>query len=134
MPLVDVLQETFVAAAPGLVADALAEPSVAADLWPDLTVTVTQRRGLEGQRYAVRGAWHGTAELWLQACADGVLVHSYLRIDPATGSVSPRVARHEADRRQRTMRWALWRHKDRIEAGRAPGEAAVGTMVDRTAR
>ncbi|GIL28810.1 polyketide cyclase / dehydrase and lipid transport [Actinocatenispora comari] len=134
MPLVDVLQETFVAAAPRLVADALAEPAVAADLWPDLTVTVTQRRGLEGQRYAVHGAWRGTAELWLEPCADGVLVHSYLRLDPTAGPVSARVARREADRRQRTMRWGLWRHKDRIEAGRAPGEAAVGTMVDRTAR
>lgn len=134
MPLVDVLQETFVAAAPRLVADALADPSVAADLWPDLTVTITQRRGLEGQRYAVSGGWRGTAELWLQPCVDGVLVHSYLRIDPAAGPVSPRAARRELDRRRRTMRWALWRHTDRIEAGRAPGEAAVGTMVDRTAR
>ncbi|BCJ36680.1 hypothetical protein Athai_41830 [Actinocatenispora thailandica] len=133
MPLVDVLQETFVAAAPRLVAAALADPAVPADLWPDLAVTVTQRRGLEGQRYAVGGAWRGTAELWLQPCADGVLVHSYLRVDSA-GPVSARAARRELARRQRTMRWGLWRYKDRIEAARAPGEVAVGTMVDRTAR
>jgi len=130
MPEVDVVQETFVAAAPELVAAALADPAVPAEVWPGLTVTVTQRRGREGQRYAVDGAWRGTAELWLEAYADGVVVHAFLRVDPVRGTGSARARA----RLERTMRRAVMRYKDRIEAGREPGTAAVGTMAAANAR
>ncbi|WP_203660579.1 polyketide cyclase / dehydrase and lipid transport [Actinocatenispora rupis] len=118
----DVLQEMFVAAPPRRVADRLADPAVPAALWPDLTVTVTERRGDEGRRYAVDGAWRGTAELWLEPCADGVLVHAYLRVDRAAGVPSAAACGREWRRRDAAMRRALWPYKDELEADRSPGD------------
>lgn len=112
------MQETFVAAPPRTVAERLARPDARAALWPDLTVTVAQERGLEGQRYLVDGAWRGSAELWLSGCLDGVLVHAYLRVDPAR---PVRDARRAARRRQESMRRALWALADELTAGRPPG-------------
>jgi hypothetical protein len=114
----------FVAVAPRRVADRLADPAVPAALWPDLTVTVTEERGVEGQRYAVGGAWRGTAELWLAPCLDGVLVHAYLRVDPAA-PLSAGAARRAWRRRDAAMRRALWTYKDELEADRPPGEAVA---------
>lgn len=128
MPQVDLLDEVFVAAAPELVRAHTARPEVRHRLWPGLTVTVTQERGAEGQRYAVAGGWHGTAELWLERCLDGVLVHSYLRIDPAVALSSRRVAA-EARRRRAHGKRELFRIKDELEAGRAAGEPVAGTVA-----
>jgi hypothetical protein len=130
MPQLDVVQEMFVAATPPVVAARLGRPDVRRALWPDLAVTVSQERGLEGQRYAVAGSWHGTAELWLSPCLDGVLVHAYLRVDRSgslpAGSARPPLrpgrSRAELCRRDRHMRRALWVFKDELEAGREPGE------------
>ncbi|HEY3504580.1 MAG TPA: polyketide cyclase / dehydrase and lipid transport [Actinocatenispora sp.] len=125
MPQVDVVQEMFVAAPPRRVAERLADPTVPAALWPDLTVTVTEERGVEGQRYAVAGAWRGTAELWLSPCLDGVLVHAYLRVDRAAAGLSAPAARRAWRRRDTAMRRALWAYKDELEADRSPGEAVA---------
>ncbi len=128
VPQVDVLQEMFVAARPALVAARLTRPDVPGVLWPDLTVTVRQDRGVRGQRFVVSGEWCGSAELWLPTCADGVLVHAYLRIDPAGGAaVRPGRAAAEKRRRDRWLRRALWVLKDELEAGRAPGTPVPAT-------
>lgn len=121
VPQVDLLDEVFVAAAPARVRAYTARPEVHSALWPALTVTVVQERGDEGQRYAVAGAWRGSAELWLERCLDGVLVHSYLRIDPAA-PVPARRLRAEARRRRAHGKRELWRIKDALEAGRPAGE------------
>lgn len=113
------------AAAPALVAGQLADPAARALLWPDLALSVAQDRGVQGQRYTVTGAWQGSAELWLERCADGVLVHAYLRINPAGGPLPVRRARAELDRRRRRTRWGLWMLKDVLEDGRAAGETPV---------
>jgi hypothetical protein len=124
VPQLDLLDEVFVAAAPALVREYCERPATRARLWPGLTVTVAQERGDEGQRYAVvAGGWHGTAEIWLERCADGVLLHTYLRIDPA-GPVPPRRVAAEGRRRRGHGKRELWRIKDEIEAGRAAGEPA----------
>lgn len=127
MPQVDLLDEVFVATALPLVRAYVEQPGTRHRLWPGLTVTVTQERGDEGQRYAVAGAWHGSAELWLEPCLDGVLVHSYLRIDPTT-TLSHRRVVAEARRRRAHGKRALWRIKDELEAGRAAGEPVVGPV------
>ncbi len=116
------LQEMFVAAPPALVAARLTRPDVPTVLWPDLSVRVQQDRGAVGRRFLVSGGWCGSAELWLPSCADGVLVHAYLRIDRAGGvAVRPGRAVAEQRRRDRFMRRALWVLKDELEAGRVPG-------------
>lgn len=124
VPQVDVLQQMFVAAAPPAVVAGLCRTEVRHALWPDLEVTLGQDRGAAGQRYLVRGRWHGSAELWLPACADGVLVHSYLRLD-RPWPLPARRCRREQRRRSEHMRRTLWALKDQLEAGRAPGDPAV---------
>ncbi|MGA8116795.1 MAG: hypothetical protein WCA46_24435 [Actinocatenispora sp.] len=134
MPQVDVLQEMFVAAAPVLVVRRLCRPGTRRELWPDLRVTLSEDRGVAGQRYLVSGDWRGSAELWLPACADGVLVHSYLRLDPPdTVTLSARRCRREQRRRAAWLRRALWRLKDELESDRAVGEPAVPVRPDPTA-
>jgi len=112
-----------VGAPPAVVARRLAEPDVRGALWPGLTVSVSAERGAEGQRYLVDGPWRGTAELWLSACLDGVLVHAYLRVDPANPVRRPAVTRRDVERR---MRRVLWRLKDELEIGRPPGVPVAG--------
>jgi hypothetical protein len=123
VPLLDLLDEVFVAAAPARVRAYTARPSVWQRLWPGLTVTVAQQRGDEGQRFAVAGPWRGTAEIWLERCLDGVLVHTYLRIDPV-GECPPRRVRAEGRRRRGHGKRELWRIKDELEAGRPAGGPA----------
>ena len=63
-------------------------------------------------------------EIWLEPWGDGVVVHWYLRAEPA------RVARRpERERAQRVRRWKEQVHalKDRLEAGREPGSPRLGT-------
>ncbi len=125
MPQIDVIEETFVAADPAAVRGRLRRPDVPAELWPDLAATITVERGPQGRHFAVTGPLAGTAELWLEAVGDGVLIHAYLRADPPGGGWSARRVRRSLRRRQRHMKAVMWRLKDELEAGRAAGEPAT---------
>ncbi len=125
MPQIDVVEETYVSAAPEAVRRRFRQPDVSAALWPDLTVTVAADRGPEGRHYAVAGALVGTAEVWLEEVGDGVLVHAYLRADPPGAAWPQARAARARHRRQRGMKAVMWRLKDELEAGRAPGEPAT---------
>jgi hypothetical protein len=127
---IDLIEETFVAADPVLVAAAVHEPRFTAELWPDLRLAVFMDRRNEGIRWTATGALTGSCEVWLEAYGDGVLVHTYLRCDvaDAAGAVvtpSPRDAMREIRARARHAKRVLWGVKDRLEAGRAPGGPAV---------
>ncbi len=125
MPQIDVVEETYVSAAPAAVRHRFRQPDVPAALWPDLAVTVTADRGPEGRHYAVAGALAGTAELWLEEFGDGVLVHAYLRADPPGAAWPAGRAARVRRRWQRGMKAVMWRLKDELEAGRPPGEPAT---------
>lgn len=125
MPQIDLVEEMFVAADPTAVRVRLALPAFARQLWPDLQVRVRQDRGRKGLRYAVAGPFTGTAEVWFEDWADGVIVHVYLRVDPTGGPWSPRRAVREQHRRQRAVKPVLWAVKDDLEAGRRPGATAT---------
>ncbi len=127
MPSVDVVDETFLAVAPALVAAEFAEPARWPALWPDLRLEVMTDRGLEGVRWTVAGALVGSMEVWLEPVLDGTVVHYFLRADPvgpdgAPRPASPRRAAAEARRRQRQAKAIAFACKDRLETGRAPGE------------
>lgn len=124
MPQIDLVEDTFIAAAPNAVRARVGTAAFGAELWPDLRLTVTEDRGRKGLRYAVAGPFTGTAEVWLQEWADGVIVHVYLRVDPSGPAWPPRRAAAEQRRRQRAAKPLLWAVKDELEDGRRPGEPA----------
>jgi hypothetical protein len=127
VPTVDVVDETFVVAPPEVVAAEFADPARWPRLWPDLRLAVMTDRGCHGIRWTVQGALVGSMEVWLEPVLDGTLLHYYLRADPAGPDglprpAPPRRAAALAARRQRAAKAIALACKQRLEAGRAPGE------------
>jgi hypothetical protein len=127
MPSVDVLDETFVAVPPDVLAAEFAKPAQWRTLWPDLDLEVMTDRGAAGFRWTVTGALVGSMEVWLEPVLDGTVLHYFLRADPPGVSGAPCPAQRrrgaaEAQRRQRAAKAIAFACKDRLEAGRAAGE------------
>jgi hypothetical protein len=127
MPSVDVVDQTFLAVPPALLAAEFARPERWRELWPDLALEVMTDRGERGVRWTVRGALVGSMEVWLEPVLDGTVLHYFLRADPPDdrgrpAPLSPRRAAAEIARRQRAAKAIALGLKDRLEAGRAPGE------------
>ncbi len=113
-PGVDIADDTFVARPPEVLAAVVGDPARWPEWWPDLQVEVTRDRGVEGVRWAVRGAVTGSMEIWLEPCPGGTVLHWYLRPGP-----DPRPARRAArsrDRRVRAWKAVAFALKDRLEA------------------
>lgn len=130
MPLVDLVDETFLVVSPARLAAEFTDPDAWASWWPGLTLELAEDRGREGVRWRVTGGHGGvtgTSEVWLEPYKDGTVVHFYLRVDPA-GDVPADPARRQrhADRLRHAYAVAFKRRlnalKDELEAGRAPGE------------
>lgn len=124
---VDVVDETFVAVPPEVLVLEFATPARWRMLWPDLDLRVVTDRGPAGLRWTVTGALVGSMEVWLEPVLDGTLLHYFLRADPAGRGGAPapaslRKGAAEARRRQRAAKAIAFACKDRLEAGRAPGE------------
>lgn len=118
MPALDLVDETFVVAAPAAVAAVVRDPGRWPVWWPDLRLTVFQDRGEAGVRWNVRGALTGSMEVWLEPCLDGVLLHHYVRCDRSDGRP---VRRRERRRRQTHAKAVFWAVKDELEGDRPPG-------------
>lgn len=121
MASVDVVDETFLAVPPSVVAAAFAAPSSWRSFWPDLELDVYADRGDEGLRWTVGGALVGTMEIWLEPMLDGTLVHYFLRADPPAGSLTPRTALREVQRRQLAAKSVALGLKLTLEDGRPAG-------------
>lgn len=127
MASVDVVDETFLAVPPAVLAAEFAVPARWAGWWPDLRLEVDTDRGVQGIRWTVRGALVGSMEVWLEPVLDGTVLHYFLRADPPgpdgrPAPAAPRRGAAEARRRQRAAKAVAFACKDRLEAGRAPGE------------
>lgn len=120
MPDLDLVDETFIAVPPKVVATVFAEPSAWRRFWPDLLLEVYADRGDEGLRWTVRGAVVGTMEVWLEPVLDGTVLHYFLRVD-LPGTAKPRVLRRERTRRQLAAKSLALALKAQLENGRAPG-------------
>ena len=109
---IDIVDETFIRAAPGLVRASLDDEGWSSRVWPHLSRAVTRDRGVKGVRWSVTGQVVGEMEVWLEPFRDGVVVHHYVR-----GSRGPRAPRNVATRH--TLRWKRAVHglKDRLEGG-----------------
>ncbi|PSL56436.1 hypothetical protein B0I31_103185 [Saccharothrix carnea] len=124
MPSVDVVDETFLAVPPAVVAAAFAPPAAWTRFWPDLALDVYADRGTEGLRWTVGGALVGTMEVWLEPVLDGTLLHYFLRAD-LPGGASDRRTRREVRRRQLAAKQVSLGLKLLLEDGRPPGVAPV---------
>lgn len=102
MPALDIVDQTFIRAPVGELREILCDEARWATLRMDLRCY--QDRGDEGKRWTVSGALTGTAEMWLEQCFGGVIVHVYVRADPKR-RVSP--ARLRARYADRVKRWVL---------------------------
>lgn len=122
---VDIVDETFLAVAPGALAQYLAERDRWPHLWPDLRLQVYADRGEEGLRCTVQGALVGTMELWLEPMLDGTLLHYFLRVDPPQPLTSRRL-RREIRRRQLQAKRISLGLKRRLEADRPIGVGPAG--------
>jgi hypothetical protein len=119
MPSIDVVDEVFVVEDPARLAELLAHPELWRAWWPSLELTVFMDRGAKGTRWSVSGELRGSMELWLEPWHDGVIVHWYLRADPARAGADAQRVRRDYVLAHRRHANAL---KDHLESGRSPGE------------
>lgn len=123
MTSIDVMDELFVVAPPSAVAAQFGGRARWCELWPDLDLEVVTDRGPQGVRWTATGALVGSMEVWLEPVLDGTLLHYYLRADLPPGHRAGRrriVAEIRA--RRRAAKAVAFAIKERLEAGRAPGE------------
>ncbi|UPK73398.1 hypothetical protein MU582_13225 [Nocardioidaceae bacterium SCSIO 66511] len=118
----DITDETLVVAAPQRVRDVLCDEAFWQQRMPGVRLRRIEDRGLLGKRWAVDGAMRGSAEVWLERWADGVVVHVFWQVDPADGR------RLDARGRRRfglEVKAHVTAVKDSLEEGRAPGTPRV---------
>lgn len=133
MYTVDLIDETFIVADVAYVARVVGDPANWHRWWPDQQLSVFMDRGEKGIRWGVAGQLIGSSEIWLEPYGDGVILHYFLRADPAdpghAGEIrrlsdSPR-GRRAADklRRRCALSWKrhAWELKRVLEEGREVG-------------
>jgi hypothetical protein len=134
---VDLIDETFIVAAPADLAAVVHDPRRWRAWWPGLQLTVFMDRGEQGIRWSVTGDLVGSAEIWLEPFGDGVVVHHYLRADvtrsgsrtePVDGPPATLARQADRVRRRHALAWkrSVNALKDELEAGRAPGTPRQG--------
>ena len=123
-PPVHLIDETWIDAPPAAVSAAVGDPANWQPWWPYLRLTVTRDRGLKGVQFAAAPApesgWPalaGTVEIWLEPFKTGVILHHFLRLEPAGGRLPARAARRWSRRAGWHAKQVFWRLKDELEAG-----------------
>lgn len=102
MPLLDVVDETFVVAPLEKLRSTFCDETAWKALGFDLHCY--DDRGEQGKRWTLGGRLTGTAEVWLEPVGDGVTVHVYLRADPVRRVRLARMRRRYA---HPVKRWVL---------------------------
>lgn len=107
---VDIVDETFIRAAPEAIRPPFSDPRWVGQVWPHLRLATVRDRGAKGVRWAMTGQLEGEMEVWIEPFRDGAIVHHYVR--GYRGARAPRdvTTRH-------TLRWKRAVHalKDRLE-------------------
>lgn len=119
-PSIDLADETFVVADRGFVARKFDDPELWRTWWPRLRLTVFMNRGLDGVRWSVTGELTGSAEIWLEAWGDGVIVHWFLRAELGSG-FGPAEAARVQRRYATSFKRRIHAVKDEMEKGRVAG-------------
>jgi hypothetical protein len=125
VPAIDVVDSTWFAARPAVLAAIVAEPGNWRRWWPQLGLEVDEWRGDKGVRWSVISAGGGaqslcgSAEVWLEPMFDGVVVHFFLRLDPPPGHrLSQRSCRRVTHRYRLRTKQAFWALADQLDRGR----------------
>jgi hypothetical protein len=122
VPQIDVIDETWIRAAPSAVEAAVADPANWRRWWPELVLAVDELRGPLGVRWWVRPsgdpALAGSMEIWLQPDGDGVILHYFLRLDPVRPALPEKVARRVKRRHELRSKRSFFALKDQLEAPR----------------
>lgn len=117
VPVLDLIDDTYMACSPETLAPLVSSPGLAAELWPEWRVSVTEARGVEGVRWEVGGPVSGSAEVWIERYRDrGSVVHVYVRVDPVGETWSARRIERRRERTRRRIKTVMWALKDRAEA------------------
>ncbi|MBO0828432.1 MAG: polyketide cyclase / dehydrase and lipid transport [Streptosporangiales bacterium] len=115
MPVVDLVDETYVRAAPARLAAVFRDPASWPSWWPTLRLHLAEDRGREGVRWWVSGQLTGTSEVWLERYRDGTVVHFYLRVDPRDAPPPGRLRTRLADRLRRHHALSFKRRINRLK-------------------
>lgn len=113
---VDIVDETYVAVPPAVLAGVIADPRNQDNWWPHLTLTTLRDRGVLGCEWLIHGQLTGTMEIWLEPFWAGTILHHYVRAEPGPGAPRGVAARHR-------LRWkaTMTRLKDLLEVSGASG-------------
>jgi hypothetical protein len=115
MPMVDLVDETYVAVPPARLAVVFRDPATWSSWWPTLRLDLAEDRGAKGVRWLVGGELTGTGEVWLERYRDGTIVHFYLRVDPPGAPPAGRRRTRLADRLRRDHAVAFKRRLNRLK-------------------
>jgi hypothetical protein len=122
---IDIVDSTWFAARPATVTALVAEPANWRRWWPALDLRVDEWRGEKGVRWVVRAVTGrgrgltGTAEVWLEPMAEGVVAHFFLRLDPGPGgSLGRRRRARITDEHRLATKRAFWALADQLDPGR----------------
>ena len=109
---VDIIDETYLRAAPAVGRGWFDDDDRLDRLWPHLQRTLVRDRGVKGLRWTVVGAVVGEMEVWIEPFWDGAIVHHYVRGERGPGAPPDVAVRHQ-------LRWKRAVHalKDRLEQG-----------------
>ena len=120
MSSLDLVDETYLVTGRPLLAAVVSDKARWDEWWPELTLTVFMDRGVDGIRWSISGALVGSSEIWLEPVGDGVLLHYYLRAEPALRGRR----KIEKLRSRHAMAWnrSVWALKDELEGDRRPGD------------
>ena len=123
---IQVADETFIAADPAAVGNAVGDRAAWRRWFADLMLEVVEDRADKGVRWTVTGPLAGTMEIWLQPVLDGVVLHYFLHAEP-TAAVGRQPAKFNAasathQRRVAGKRMAF-EIKNSLEATRPVGVA-----------
>ncbi len=126
MNSIQVADETFVAAEPALVGEAVSDRAGWRRWWPDLRLEVVEERGAAGVRWTTAGPLIGTMEIWLEPVLDGVVLHYFLHAEPA-GASADELARMDlakmTHQRRVTGKRMAFEVKTALESARPVGVA-----------
>ena len=127
-PAIHILDESFVAASPRRLRTDWCDERSWEQMLPATRLRCYEDRGRLGKRWRLEGRLRGTAEVWLESLPTGVLVHVYVRADPAR-PVRPGGLSRLHRRIARELKRFGFAVKDAAEGDRPAGQSSLAQQT-----